>query len=89
MIRKFYFNTGVKPHMNKGVAGGAIRGGVWQIPFECEDVPEGACFKCACDSKELPHSGNMIIREILNSEGMVSKYAYFTPPMNIKTNKGE
>jgi len=49
-----------------------------QIPFDCDNVPNNAQFKFACDNPELKESKyeNWIVREIFNST-LCSKYAYF------------
>jgi hypothetical protein len=82
MIKEYTFNTGVKPFSHNPPAGMAFMSGfrdsgngVYVIPFECEEVPEG--FKCvmACDSPDI--KGDYIIREILPGSRMLSKYAYF------------
>ena len=80
-VREFYFNTGVEPCMNKvKPTGGVNRGGVWQIPFRCADVPEGSTFKYACDTPDLEDPEHVIQREILEPNHMLSKYAYFLLP---------
>lgn len=90
-MQTFYFNTGVKPidaswrpHHSGTREIPLSKGQVWrngtkQIIFQCENVPEGATFKFACDIPDLPEAKNMIVREIV-SEGMLSKYAYFSKP---------
>jgi hypothetical protein len=58
------------------------RGQVWSyngvklIPFDCDNVPEGAAFAFACDSPELDGHEGHIVRPIHNST-LQSKYAYF------------
>jgi hypothetical protein len=79
MKRTFYFNTGVTPANSPILFGNQIwRGGTKQIPFVCENVPENAIFKFACDNSDLKESKseNFIVREILESD-LCSKYAYF------------
>jgi hypothetical protein len=75
MAQTFYFNTGVKysdyPYLFKGQV---ERGGTKQIPFECENVPDGATFQFACDSPNLHPESNYIVREMSNT-AMLSKYA--------------
>lgn len=75
---KFYFNTGVKymdyPYLSNGQV---VKGGLKQIPFECENVPEGARFSFASDNPNLHPEAGYIVREIKNSS-LLSKYAYFT-----------
>lgn len=83
-MKTFYFNTGVKPsnvvnfpydyHQR---VGNKIMGTL-VIPFDCEDVPEGAKFAFACNNPELK-GDNQICREIHNSN-LVSKYAFFDLP---------
>ena len=87
MTKTFYFNTGVRPelvnnppfaydyHANKG---NVIKGGTLQIPFTCDDVPDGAIFLHACDIPDLPESrsDSVIVREITGG-GLLSKFAYF------------
>ena len=81
-MKTFYFNTGVRPFIHnppvKLSAGQIMKGGTMQIPFDCEDVPEGAIFKFACENKDLRESKypNYIVREIHNST-LIAKYAYF------------
>ena len=78
----FYFNTGVRPFIHNPPVhigqGEVLRGGTKQIPFDCDDVPEGADFMFACDNPELRESKyeGVIVREIHNSV-LCSKYAYF------------
>lgn len=86
MKRTFYFNTGVKPENNPHLWGRQVwKNGTKQIPFTCEDVPENATFKFACDNDELPESKlpNFLVRKILDAGegGMVSKFAYFQMPL--------
>lgn len=51
-MRTFFFNTGVKIWVNSSISGGIDSGnGTVVIPFDCEDVPENATFKYACDNK--------------------------------------
>jgi len=83
MKKTFYFNTGVKPYgctnpPYKLSNGHIIRGGVVQIPFDCENVPENASFMFACDNPELSESKqkNVIVRKMYNTV-MCSEYAYF------------
>lgn len=82
MKRTFYFDTGVRPHAHTPPVplspGHVMRGGTMQIPFECEDVPDGAAFAFACDEPEGKHG--MIARRIENS-ALVSQFAHFTPPI--------
>lgn len=69
-MQTFYFNTGVKAEIptNKRhrpdakpvplCDGQVWRNGTKQIPFDCENVPEGATFSFACDNPNLePKAG--------------------------------
>jgi hypothetical protein len=79
MTRTFYFNTGVRPENNPHLMEGeAWRGGVKQIPFDCEDVPEGAELMFLCDDPNLREAKypNVIVRPVSNTK-MISRYAYF------------
>ncbi len=85
-MQTFYFNTGVKLFKMEYADMGKpkyyaptdkIINGERYIPFDCEDVPEGASFMYACDNPGL--SSRAIVREIHNSS-LCSKYAYFTNP---------
>lgn len=78
--KTFYFNTGVRAYAHNPpvpVCKGEILGanGVILIPFECDDVPENAIFKFACDHRP-PYSDHLLMREIFNSS-LVSKFAFF------------
>jgi hypothetical protein len=85
-MKKFFFNTGVKPgiplneiHRKNSIAVPLCTGQVWlngtkQIPFECEDVPDNAVFKFASDCPNADEG--FIVREIHNSS-LISKYAHF------------
>lgn len=81
-MKTFHFNTGVQPHKHnpsvKIHKGQIFRGGTIQITFDCDNVPDKAEFKFACDNPELRESKyeNWIVREIFNSM-LCSKYAYF------------
>lgn len=82
-VRTFEFNTRVRPSSGAKLCPGQVwRMGlsgepVKVIPFQCEDVPEGAIFAFAAPSADLyPHAG-FIVREILPGSALVSKYAYF------------
>lgn len=81
MLKTFYFNTGVKIQDNPHIKGGIDSGnGTVVIPFDCEDVPENATFKYACDNPKLIEGDDkVIVREIKNSQ-LLSKYAYFIIP---------
>ena len=81
-MRKFHFNTGVKPFEHSPPAGMAFMdgfedngNGVYVIPFYCEDVPDNAIFAYASDEfKE--DTDNSICRKIHKSN-LLSKYAHF------------
>lgn len=79
-MRTFYFDTGVQvnnpgrvPYVPEGdvISTNDVR----LIPFDCDDVPERATFKFACDHTP-PGSEHLLRREIHNSN-LVSKYAFF------------
>jgi len=80
MRKTYYFDTGVTI---RGPYGCQVwKGGTVQIPFDCENVPEKAIFKFACDNPELAESKhpNYIVAEILDQDkkgGLCSKCAYF------------
>jgi cytochrome c-type biogenesis protein CcmE len=75
MRKTFYFNTGVT--IVAPSKGQIRKGGTNQIPFECDDVPDGATFMYACDNPSLKQYGqDVIVREMFNTT-IVSKYAYF------------
>lgn len=82
--RKFYFDTGVRPWIHTSpvpvMPGNVVRGGTLQIPFECDDVPDGAIFVFACDHAPPGHE-DLLMREMHNTR-MVSKFAFFQPPLN-------
>jgi len=55
-MKKFQFNTGVRPFSHTLPAGMAFMkgfensgNGVYVIPFYCDNVPDNATFKHACD----------------------------------------
>lgn len=82
-MRRFVFNTGVRPFALVPPAAMAFMdgyedsgNGVYVIPFYCEDVPENAVFKYASNNFEQDTSES-ICREIYNS-ALLSKYAHFT-----------
>lgn len=86
-MQLFYFNTGVTPNNRTDLYGDQVwRNGTIQIPFECDNVPDGAIFKFACDipDLELDIHPNRIVRKIHNSD-LLSKYAYFDCPNKEKT----
>lgn len=77
-MKTFYFNTGVKyssfPYL---FTGQVLSGDAKVIPFDCENVPEGAVFVFGCDDPNLRPDAGYIVREIHNSS-LRSKYAYFS-----------
>jgi hypothetical protein len=81
-MRKFVFNTGVRPFDHTPPAGMAFMkgfedsgNGVYVIPFYCEDVPDNAVFACASNQfKE--DTKDSVCREIHNS-ALQAKYAHF------------
>lgn len=82
-MRTFYFSTGVPINTPNAIKGVISPNGVIKIPFQCEDVPENAIFKFACDYKELGPKGSYLIREIHDIPGytsLLSKYAFFIIP---------
>lgn len=83
-MKTFFFDTGVKLHNNpNGPIGGVLsRNSVWQIPFECADVPDGSIFVFA--SNDCPVPAGHIRREIKPGSGILSKFAYFRLPIATK-----
>ena len=85
MKKTFYFNTGVRPWNRSKLFGEQIwKDGTIQIPFTCENVPNGAKFLFACnihDCWEL-RLKSIIVRRILDygHNGLLSKFAYFSVP---------
>jgi hypothetical protein len=84
MIKEYTFNTGVKPFDFTPPAGIAFMkgfrdsgNGVYVIPFKCEEVPKNYKFILACDFKNYPIKGDVIIRKIKGESALKSKYAYF------------
>lgn len=79
-IKTFYFNTGVKPYNNSFMEpNDKWINGERNIPFDCEDVPDGAIFEFgAQDDKQ--GFGGYIVRPMLNTT-MDSKFAYFKQPL--------
>jgi hypothetical protein len=83
-MKTYYLNTGVRPFDHDPPAGMAsMKGfvdsgnGTYIIPFDCEEVPEGAKPFMACDSPDLKKEDNdVIVREMFNSR-LLSKYVYF------------
>jgi len=85
-MNTFYFNTGVNPttihnpefpyEYHKKV-GNVIKGGVLQIPFDC-NAPKNAKLMFLCSDPELDEGkqSNVLIVEVFNTS-MCSKYAYF------------
>jgi hypothetical protein len=88
VTKRFYFNTGVRPETvfnppfpyeyHKKI-GNVIRGTLL-IPFDCNDVPENATFKCAASNPNLyDNIPNIIVRKIVGGN-LLSEYAYFILP---------
>jgi hypothetical protein len=82
-MKTFYFNTGVRIYDHNPpvpLCKGQISSpnGVKIIPFDCDDVPDNATFRFACDNPNLKEASyaHIIVREIHNST-LISKYAYF------------
>jgi hypothetical protein len=81
-MKKFQFNTGVRPFDHHPPAGMAFMdgfedsgNGVYVIPFYCENVPDNASFKYT-DDYFIEDTSESICREIYNSR-LISKYAHF------------
>jgi len=81
----FLFNTGVRvyemEYADKGkqkyyAPTDKIINGQRNIPFDCEDVPEGYTFEFASPYDNVPTYGDYIKREMFNTT-MCSKWAYF------------
>jgi hypothetical protein len=82
-MRTFYFPTGVSINTPNAIKGVISPNGVIKIPFQCEDVPENAIFKFACDYPNLGPKGSYWVREIHDIPGytgLLSKYAFFIIP---------
>ena len=81
-MKKFFFDTGVRPRNNPNLFGNQVwKGGTKQIPFSCENVPDGSEFMFGANRPDQPESklDRVIVREIHNSD-LLSKYAYFRTP---------
>lgn len=78
MIKTFYFNTGVRLYNSSYMGPGDIRNhaGERMIPFDCEDVPDGATFAFGAQVDNLNPDSNYIVRPMFNTT-MGSKFAYF------------
>lgn len=79
-MRTFFFDTGVKvynfsPPVRVPKGDVISSNGIHLVPFDCDDVPERATFRFACDHTP-PGSEHLLRREIHNSN-LVSKYAFF------------
>lgn len=78
-LQRFMFNTGVQVNAHTPpvavTPGNVVRDGILQIPFYCEDVPNGAVFMFACDSVP-PGCEHLLVREMHNTN-LLSKYAFF------------
>lgn len=80
MLKRFVFNTGVKPeniHRTLGEFDTMERGTLGKV-FYCEDVPDGAILNCISPFGDLKHEG--VPFKIVRGE-FLSSYAYF---LNIK-----
>lgn len=80
MLKRFVFNTGVKPENIHRPLGEyeTMELGTLGIEFYCEDVPDGAIFNFASPYGDLQHEG--VPFKIVKG-GLCSKYAYF---LNVK-----
>lgn len=81
MKKTFYFNTGVRPERHNPpvkLSKGQVLRGTIQIPFECENVPDGAEFKFAADDPSI--APYYLAAKIVSGE-IVSKYAFFQLPL--------
>lgn len=83
-IKRYVVNTGVKPYDFDPPAGMAFMdgfedsgNGVYVIPFYCEEVPKNYSFIMASDFPEQPGCEEYLVREIVQSKGLLSKYAFF------------
>ena len=76
MLKRFVFNTGVKPENIPRPLGEyeTMELGTLGIEFYCEDVPDSAIFNFASPYGDLQHEG--VPFEIVKG-GLCSKYAYF------------
>lgn len=84
MIKEYVFNTGVRPFDFDPPAGMAFMkgfrnsgNGVYGIPFECEEVPNGYIPTICCDTKEYPNTNDNLVREIKLGSALKGKYVYF------------
>lgn len=66
--KTFYFATGVDTRIYPNSPA--------FIPFECENVPEGAKFQFACDNPNLEPEKKYFVAPIIGGK-LLSKYAYF------------
>lgn len=81
-LKTFYFDTGVKFTTNPFLFRGQVfRNGTKQIPFDCENVPEGSTllFLSIHDDLREAELEEVIVREVFNST-IASKFAYFRVP---------
>lgn len=76
MLKRFVFNTGVKPKNIHRPLGKyeTMELGTLGIEFYCEDVPDGAIFNCASPFGDLKYKG--VPFKIVKG-GLCSEYAYF------------
>lgn len=82
--KRFYFNTGVRPenvinfpYEYHRKVGNTINGTLL-IPFDCENIPEGATFKFGADNPELAING-LVCFPIIGGN-LLSKFAFFNVP---------
>lgn len=81
MNQTFYFNTGVKRHINDYMA----EGDIWNahnermIAFHCEGVPAGATFHSASENGDISEYNHLLVFPIIGGN-LCSKFAYFNPP---------
>ena len=80
MTKTFWFNSGVKPWNSSYLApGDKYINNENHIPFDCDDVPDGATFAFGAQVDNLEGYENYIVRKMKNTT-MGSEYAYFKPP---------
>ena len=91
MLKEYTFNTGVRPFNHNPPAGMAFMSGfrdsgngVYVIPFWCEEVPEGSTLSHCYDIDDKPSSEGLIKREIQPGSRIISKYAFFNPPIQLQ-----
>lgn len=86
-MRTFYFNTGARPGIGQLTDGQVWRNGTKQIPFDCDDVPEGSTVLFLSNDPDCVElrSPSVICRPVYNTT-MSSKYAYFRIPSHTMSN---